>query len=77
MGASASYRMDFPLGRQWGDAAITELEPPHRVRARGPRRAGIGRIRTRAEYRLTPADHDMTRVEYRVRDASPHSRSTG
>jgi uncharacterized protein YndB with AHSA1/START domain len=64
MGASASYRLDFPLGRQWGDAAITGLEAPHRVVLEG--RAGrIGRIRTRAEYTLTPADHDMTRVEYR------------
>ena len=64
MGAAASYRLDFPLGRQWGDAAITGLEPPHRVVLEG--RAGrIGRVRTRAEYRLTPAGHDMTLVEYR------------
>jgi uncharacterized protein YndB with AHSA1/START domain len=63
VGASASFRLDFPLGRQWGDAAITLLEPPHRVVLEG--RAGrIGRVRTRAEYRLTAADHDMTRVEY-------------
>jgi uncharacterized protein YndB with AHSA1/START domain len=63
VGAAASYRLDFPLGRQWGDTAITVLEPPHRVVLEG--RAGrIGRVRTRAEYRLTPADHDMTRVEY-------------
>jgi uncharacterized protein YndB with AHSA1/START domain len=64
LGASASYRLDFPLGRQWGDAAITAVEAPHRVLLEG--RAGrLGRIPTRAEYRLTPADHDMTRVEYR------------
>jgi uncharacterized protein YndB with AHSA1/START domain len=64
VGASASYRLEFPLGRQWGDAAITDLEPPHRVVLEG--RAGrIGRVRTRAEYRLTPIDHDMTLVEYR------------
>ena len=43
---------------------ITALEPPHRVVLEGG--AGrIGRVRTRAEYQLTPADHDMTRVEYR------------
>ena len=64
VGASASYRLDFPLGRQWGDAAITTLEAPHLVVLDG-RTGRIGRIRTRAEYRLTPADHDMTRVEYR------------
>jgi uncharacterized protein YndB with AHSA1/START domain len=64
VGAAASYRLDFPLGRQWGDTAITVLEAPHRVVLEG--RAGrIGRVRTRAEYRLTPTDHDMTRIEYR------------
>jgi uncharacterized protein YndB with AHSA1/START domain len=69
VGASASYRLDFPLGRQWGDAAITTLESPHRVVLEG--RAGrIGRIQTRAEYLLTPADHDMTRVEYRFETES-------
>ena len=65
VGAAASYRFGFPLGRHWGDAAITELEAPHRLVLEG--RAGrLGRIRTRAEYRLTPADHEMTRVELRV-----------
>jgi uncharacterized protein YndB with AHSA1/START domain len=64
IGASASYRLDFPLGRQWGDAVITALEAPHLVVLEGGV-GRIGRIRTRAEYRLTPADHDMTRVEYR------------
>jgi len=64
VGASASYRLDFPLGRQWGDAVITALEAPHLIVLEG-RVGRIGRIRTRAEYRLTPADHDMTRVEYR------------
>jgi uncharacterized protein YndB with AHSA1/START domain len=64
VGASASYRLDFPLGRQWGDTVITALESPHRVVLEGG--AGrLGRVRTRAEYRLTAADHDMTRVEYR------------
>jgi len=64
LGAAASYRLDFPLGKQWGDAAIIELEPPYLVVLEG-RLGRIGRIRTRAEYRLTPADHDMTRVDYR------------
>jgi uncharacterized protein YndB with AHSA1/START domain len=64
IGASASYRIDFPLGKQWGDAAITGLEAPHLVVLEG-RTGRIGRTRTRAEFRLTPADHEMTRVEYR------------
>lgn len=64
LGASASYRLAFPLGRQWGDAAITGVEAPHSVVLEG-RTGRIGRTRTRAEYRLTEADHEMTRVEYR------------
>jgi uncharacterized protein YndB with AHSA1/START domain len=64
VGASASYRLDFPLGRQWGDAVITGLEAPHRVVLEGST-GRIGRTRTRAEFRLTPSDHGMTRVEYR------------
>ena len=64
LGASASWRMDFPLARVWGDAAITELDPPHLIVLEG-RSGRIGRIATRAEYRLVPADHGMTRVEYR------------
>ena len=64
VGASASYRFGFPLGKQWGDAVITALEPPHRVVLEG-RMGRLGRIPTRAEFLLTPADHDMTRVEYR------------
>jgi uncharacterized protein YndB with AHSA1/START domain len=63
LGAAASWRMDFPLGRVWGDAAITELDPPHRILLEG-RGGRIGRIPTRAEYRLVPVDHEMTRVEY-------------
>jgi uncharacterized protein YndB with AHSA1/START domain len=63
LGASASWRLDFPLGRVWGDSAITELDPPHRIVLEG-RGGRIGRIPTRAEYRLIPVDHRMTRVEY-------------
>jgi uncharacterized protein YndB with AHSA1/START domain len=69
VGASASYRLDFPFGRQWGDTVISVLEAPYRVVLEG--RAGrIGRVRTRAEYRLTSVDHDMTRVEYTFELAS-------
>ena len=63
IGASASFRLDHALGKQWGDAVITALDPPHRIVLEG-RVGRIGRIPTRAEYRLVPADHDMTRIEY-------------
>ena len=43
MGAAASYRIDFPLGRQWGDAVITEPRVPHRIVLEG-RTGRIGRI---------------------------------
>ena len=63
IGAAAQFRLDFPLGTQWADAAITALDPPHRVVLEG-RSGRLGRVRTRAEYRLTEAGHDMTKVEY-------------
>ena len=47
----------------WGDASITELDRPHRIVLEG-RGGRIGRIPTRAEYRLVAVDHGMTRVEY-------------
>jgi uncharacterized protein YndB with AHSA1/START domain len=71
LGASASWRMDFPLARRWGDAAITEIDPPHRIVLEG-RSGRIGRIPMRAEYVLVPIDHGMTRVEYRF-ETSPHN----
>lgn len=64
LGAAASYRLDFPLGKQWGDAAITELEAPYRVVLEGGT-GRRGRVKTRAEFTLKQADHDMTRVQYR------------
>jgi uncharacterized protein YndB with AHSA1/START domain len=63
LGAAASWCLDFPLGRVWADATITQLEPPHRIVLEG-RGGRIGRIPMRAEYRLVPVDHAMTRVEY-------------
>ena len=56
IGASASYRLDFPLGRQWGDAVITGLESPHRVVLEGAHRAAsgaLGRGRSSASRRPT------------------------
>jgi uncharacterized protein YndB with AHSA1/START domain len=75
LGAAASWRMDFPLGRLRGDGAITELDRPHRIVLEG-RGGRIGRIPTRAEYRLIPVDHGMTRIEYEfeTRPANPVDR---
>ena len=75
LGAAASWSMDFPLGRVRGDATITELDPPHRIVLEG-RGGRIGRIPTRAEYRLIPVDHGMTRIEYEFesRPANPVDR---
>ena len=75
LGAAASWRMDFPLGRVWGDASVTELDRPHRIVLEG-RGGRIGRIPTRAEYRLVAVDHGMTRVEYEFesRPAKPVDR---
>jgi uncharacterized protein YndB with AHSA1/START domain len=71
LGAAARWRMDFPLARVWGDATITALEPPHRIVLEGSS-GRLGRIKTRAEYRLVPAGGEMTRVEYRF-ESEPSS----
>jgi uncharacterized protein YndB with AHSA1/START domain len=64
IGAAASYRIAFPLGRTWGDFVIAELDSPHLVRLEG-QMGRLGRIKTQATYRLTQAGSEMTRVEYR------------
>jgi uncharacterized protein YndB with AHSA1/START domain len=69
LGAAARWRMDFPLARVWGDATITEFDPPHLIVLEGSS-GRLGRIKTRAEYRLVPAGNDMTRVEYRFESES-------
>ena len=61
IGAAARFRVRL-LPRVWAEAVITAAEPPHLIALDG--RAGReGRVATRIEYRLTPADHEMTRVE--------------
>ena len=69
VGASACFRMAFPLGGLWGDCAIAEVERPFLIRMEG-RMGRVGRIRTEAVYRLTPAGHGMTSVEYEFRAVS-------
>jgi uncharacterized protein YndB with AHSA1/START domain len=66
VGASASYRLAFPLGQTWGDCVICELAGPHRIRIEG-QMGRLGRIRTEALYELTQAGNDMTRVTYTFR----------
>jgi uncharacterized protein YndB with AHSA1/START domain len=63
IGAAARFRIDFPLGKVWGDCAIAELEHPHLVRLEG-QMGRIGRIKTEAVYKLTQAGREMTLVEY-------------
>jgi len=63
VGAAASYRIMFPLGRTWGESVIVELDAPHLVRLEG-QTGRLGRIKTKAAYRMTQAGRDMTRVEY-------------
>lgn len=62
-GASLSFRISFPLGRQWADFALAELERPQRIVARG-RMGRIGRVSLEATYTLTTVGHGMTRVDY-------------
>jgi uncharacterized protein YndB with AHSA1/START domain len=72
VGASASYRIGFPLGATWGDSVIAELDRPHLIRLEG-QMGRIGRIKTEATYRLTQAGRDMTRVEYTFRSTPSNS----
>jgi uncharacterized protein YndB with AHSA1/START domain len=72
VGAAARFRIESslarlplaaPLASMWAEVVITGLERPHRIALEG--QAGrIGRIPLRAEFRLTPHDSGMTRVEY-------------
>jgi uncharacterized protein YndB with AHSA1/START domain len=62
VGASASFRIDYPLGRQWGELVVAEADRAHRIRLEGCM-GRIGRVKTEATYTLTPAGHGMTTVE--------------
>ena len=75
LGAAASWRMDFPLGRVWGDASITELGSSPQDRARGARRS----YRPDPDARRVPAGrsgHGMTRVEYEFESRARESRGS-
>jgi uncharacterized protein YndB with AHSA1/START domain len=61
-GASASFCLGFPLGRQCGDIVFTELERPQTIVAEGGL-GRIGRIDVRVAWTLTVAAQGVTRVE--------------
>jgi len=62
LGAAARFRIGLGLGSIWCEAVLTELDRPYLVVAEGG--AGrLGRGAVRSEYRLTPHDQRMTRVE--------------
>src|SRR5207249_364279 len=62
VGAAARFRLLLGLGSIWCEAVLTELERPYSIVAEG--RAGrLGRIVVRTQYKLTPHDRGMTRVE--------------
>jgi len=70
-GASLSFRISYPLGRQWGDFALAQLERPHKIVAKG-RIGRIGRVPLQATYELTTVGHGMTRVDYTL-VTEPHN----
>jgi uncharacterized protein YndB with AHSA1/START domain len=73
IGAAARFRLSSPalspLGLDvWTELVLAELERPHRILMTG--RAGrIGRVEVSAQYRLTPQDPGMTRVELAISSA--------
>jgi uncharacterized protein YndB with AHSA1/START domain len=75
LGAAARFRIESalaripilrPLASMWAEFVITEIEHPYRIALEG-RTGRIGRVPISAEYRLTPYDHGMTRVEVSFR----------
>jgi hypothetical protein len=66
VGAGARFRLAAPIPSVgldvWAELVLAELERPHRIAMEG--RAGrIGRVPVEVQYRLTPEDPGMTRVE--------------
>lgn len=61
VGAAARFRVR-PVPSVWAEAVIVQADPPHLIVLEG-RQGRLGRVPTRTEFRLTRADHEMTRVE--------------
>ncbi len=64
VGAAARFRIAFGSSL-WGEIVLAELERPHRITLEGET-GRLGRVKTRAQYTLTPYGRDMTLVEYQV-----------
>jgi uncharacterized protein YndB with AHSA1/START domain len=72
VGAAARFRIESafaripilrPIATLWAELVISQVERPYRIVLEG-RGGRNGRIPIGVAYRLTPYDHDMTRVEY-------------
>jgi uncharacterized protein YndB with AHSA1/START domain len=64
VGAGARFRATAPLTRfPWGDATITEVDPPRRLVEQG-RSGKFNRIRTLGVYELETAPRGGTRVTF-------------
>ncbi len=64
VGAGARFRLTAPFNRfPWGDATITEADPPRRLVEQG-RGGKYNRIRTLGVYELEPAPGGGTRVTF-------------
>ena len=64
VGAGARFRIEAPMNRfPWGDATITEMEPPRRHVERG-RGGKFNRIRTLGIYELEQGPGHTTRVTF-------------
>ena len=62
-GAGARFRMDAPLNRfSWGDLNFIDVRPPQRIVAVG-RGGKFNRVKTYAEWTLSPAAGGGTKVE--------------
>jgi uncharacterized protein YndB with AHSA1/START domain len=63
-GAGARFRVDAPLNRfGWGELTFLEVEPPRRIVAVG-RGGKYNRIKSYAEWNLSPTSGGGTKVEY-------------
>lgn len=71
VGAGARFRIKAPFNRfSWADLTIAEVQPPHRILARG-RGGKFNRIRILATYVLSEASGNSTRVEFTLETEPP------
>ena len=71
LGAGGCFRAEVPFQRfPWGDWAIVQLEPPHRIVLHG-RTGKFNRVRTLTVFELREGSGDATAVTVTV-DSRPH-----